>query len=210
MTPRNRPPSAAPGMLPMPPDGGREGLDARHKAHEEVGLFEDEHPQDGGNTGHGGADGERGGDGAVDIDAHQRRHVFIPRPRREWPGRFGALHEEIQTQQGHNRDGKNDDARLQEFQPRIVTRPSRMAGTGKGLRSPPNRPRNYCQKKDAPIAVMSGTEQARGAGGGRRLAPSAARPHRRKHHGERHQHQVDDGLLIHEARLAPALWRPAR
>ncbi len=113
--------------------GGGERLDARYKAHREDDLLEHQPPQHGGNAGHSRADGEGGGDGPVNVDAHQRRHVLVFGHGADRLAGFGLLDEEIEGDEGHDRDDDDDEAHLQEVEAQNVDSTFQNGRHGKRL-----------------------------------------------------------------------------
>ena len=54
-------------------------------------------------AGHGGADGEGGDDGAIDVDAHEGRGLLVLRDGTDGGADLGAHHEEVQEGHHHQR-----------------------------------------------------------------------------------------------------------
>ena len=76
--PISRPPITAPGSEPMPPEHrGGERLHARHEAVGEAHHAVVHQVHGAGDGGERGADDEGDRDGAVDVDAEQRRHLLV-------------------------------------------------------------------------------------------------------------------------------------
>ena len=161
--PRNRPPSMAPGMLPMPPrTAAVNALMPGKKPIAKVTWRERQAVQHAGRAGHRGADGERQDDRAVRVDAHQGRRVLVLRDGPDRGAGLGPHHEQVQA--GHHGERGDDHEHVHpahaEERDREPARCRNVDGrVGVDARSRRSRGTVYCRKNDAPMALISGTRR---------------------------------------------------
>ncbi len=107
-SPRNMPPSMAPGMLPMPPSTAAvKALMPGMKPLKKLTWMKMRPKSTPGSTGHGGADGEGHDDGAVHVDAHERRRGSVLRDGADGRAQLGAHREDVQAHH-HQQRGTHD------------------------------------------------------------------------------------------------------
>ena len=163
-SPRNMPPTMAPGMLPMPPrTAAVKALMPGMKPVKKLIWMNIRPKSTPATPGHGGADGEGHDDGAVDVDAHQggRRRVLRDGP--DGRAQLGAHHEEVQAD--HHEQRRADDHHVEPLEAQRLGdgQRHRLREDGRhrvGEDAHADDARTvYCRKNEAPMAVMSSTSR---------------------------------------------------